>query len=102
MLRALIWLMRVVVFVLLLGLAIKNSGLVTLQFFFSKEWELPLVLLLLLCFATGALIGATVSVTTLYTQRREIAQLKTRLDARDAPADKLPSPPLDTPDIAPV
>ncbi|MEY3200822.1 MAG: hypothetical protein RIR70_372 [Pseudomonadota bacterium] len=84
MLRTLSWLVRLVVFLLLLGLAIKNSGLVTLHFFFSNAWEIPLVMLVLVSFGVGVLTGGTASLATLYRQRREIDRLKR--EAASAPA----------------
>lgn len=80
MLRVIAWVLRITVFLLLLGLAIKNSGMVTLHFFFSTAWDLPLIFLVLLCFGVGALLGATVALSTLYRQRREIEALRRRLD----------------------
>ena len=59
MLKTFAWCVRVLVFLLLLGLAIKNSGPVTLHFFFNSGWELPVVMVLLAAFGLGALCGAT-------------------------------------------
>lgn len=88
MLRIVAWVLRIAVFLLLLGLAIKNSGMVTLHFFFSGGWELPLVFLVLLSFGVGALCGATVALSTLYGQRREIERLRRRLDTE--PSQRAP------------
>lgn len=82
MLRTVAWLFRIVVFLLLLGLAIKNSGSVTLHFFFSEGWEFPLVLVMLVCFGVGAVLGATLSMVSLYRQRREIEALRRQIPAK--------------------
>lgn len=74
--RILIWLLRVALFLLLLGLAIKNDGVVTVRFFFDGQWRVPLVVVMLLMFVGGALLGATATVTTLFSQHREIRRLK--------------------------
>lgn len=74
--RLLIWLLRAIVFVLLFGLAIRNSGPVELRLYFDAAWQAPLSLVILACFATGAAIGATAAFATLVRQRREIVQLK--------------------------
>jgi len=80
--RMLIWLLRTVVFVGLFGLAIKNSGPVDLRLYFDTVWRAPLSLVVLGCFAAGALIGATAAFATLVRQRREIGQLRDKLGAR--------------------
>jgi uncharacterized integral membrane protein len=76
---------RILVFLFLLGLAIKNSGMVTLHFFFSSGWELPLVMVVLVSFGVGALTGATASLATLYRQRREIERLQREAESRASP-----------------
>lgn len=74
--RSLIWIFRAAAFVLLLGFAIKNSGIVTLSFFFGLSWALPLVFVLLLFFVLGAVVGLTGTFATILSQRRELARLK--------------------------
>lgn len=74
--RILVWLLRVVVFVALFGLAIKNSGPVDLRLYFNAIWQVPLSLVILGCFAGGALIGATLALTTMIRQRLEIGRLQ--------------------------
>lgn len=77
--RLLIWLLRAIVFVLLFGLAIKNSGPVELRVYFDAAWQAPLSLVMLGCFAVGAAIGVTAAFATLVRQRREIGQLRVQL-----------------------
>ena len=57
--RLLVWALRGAVFILLFGLALKNSDLVDLYFFFGQHWEIPVSLLVLLTFTLGALLGLT-------------------------------------------
>ncbi|MBP6096203.1 MAG: DUF1049 domain-containing protein [Methyloversatilis sp.] len=52
------WLLRIVVFLLLLGLAARNSDFVTVRWFFGNEWRIELSALLLLLFCLGAMLGA--------------------------------------------
>ncbi len=74
--RALVWIFRLFLFVLLFGFAIKNDGVVTLHFYFGTRWQMPLVLVILLFVVVGVLIGVTATVATLYRQHREIGQLR--------------------------
>ncbi|MDP2810419.1 MAG: LapA family protein [Rhodocyclaceae bacterium] len=62
--KALVWLLRGVVFVILFGLAIKNSAPVELRFYLDHSWQAPLSLVLLGVFAAGAVVGLTIAMTT--------------------------------------
>lgn len=89
--RAIIWIIRLLLFVLLLGFAIKNDHLATLNFFFGGQWQLPLVFIILASFAAGALMGITATFASLMRQRREISRLRRQLererDSAAMPAD---------------
>lgn len=52
------WLLRIVVFLLLLGLAARNSDPVTVRWFFGHEWRIELSVVLLALFVLGVLLGA--------------------------------------------
>ena len=77
--RALIWLLRAAIFFMLFGLAIKNSGPVELRFFLNQAWQAPLSLVLLLTFAAGVVIGLAAALGAWTRQRRELAELRTRI-----------------------
>jgi uncharacterized integral membrane protein len=74
--RIVIWLLRIVVFLLLFGLAIKNSGNVELRYFFNGSVTWPLALVLLVTFVAGTAVGISATLVTLLRQRREIGRLK--------------------------
>jgi len=74
--RYLSWLLRLLVFMALLGFALKNDQPVTLHYFFGREWQSSLVIVLLLFFAMGAAIGVLAMLVNVLQQRREIARLK--------------------------
>jgi len=77
--RALVWFVRLVLFILLFGFAVKNDHVVVLHFFLDKEWSFPLVFIILVAFAVGALMGVTATITSLLRQRREISRLRKQL-----------------------
>ena len=70
------WLLRAVLFIALLGLAVKNDQPVTLRYFFGYEWQSSLVIVLLIFFAAGAAVGVLAMFANVLQQRREIARLK--------------------------
>jgi len=59
LLKLLVWLLRVVVFVGLFGLAIKNSGPMELRFFLDQAWTAPVSVVILAVFAIGVAVGLT-------------------------------------------
>jgi putative membrane protein len=54
-----VWLLRIVVFVGLFGLAIKNSGPMELRFFLDQAWTAPVSVVILAVFAVGVAVGLT-------------------------------------------
>ncbi len=85
--RYLNWIIRVVLFIALLGFAIKNDQPVALRYFFGYEWQSYLVVVLLIFFSVGAVVGVLAMFPKLMQQRRAIAALKRQLRAGDKPAD---------------
>jgi len=77
--RFLNWLLRIAVFIALLGFALKNDQPVVLRYFFGYEWQTSLVLALLIFFAAGIGIGILAVLGNIFRQRREIAALKREL-----------------------
>lgn len=59
LLAPLIWLLRIVIFVVLFGLAVKNSGPMELRFYFDHVWQAPVSVVVLASFAVGILVGLT-------------------------------------------
>ena len=70
------WLLRAVLFIVLLGFAVKNDQQITLRYFFGYEWQSSLVIVLLMFFAVGATVGVLAMLPNVLQQRREIARLK--------------------------
>lgn len=91
--RILIWVLRILLFFLLFGFAVKNDQLVDLHFFFGSQWSLPLVFVILAAFAAGAVLGVTATFASLLGKRREISRLRRDLARaerdRDAAAGKV-------------
>ncbi len=80
--RYVAWGVRLLLFGLLFGFALKNTDAVNLRFYFDYVWSAPLVLVLLFFFAGGVVIGVIASMVKVYRQRREILLLKRELRAK--------------------
>jgi putative membrane protein len=74
--RYLVWPIRAVLFLLLLGFAVKNDQPVVLKYFFGYEWQTSLVVILLCFFTAGVLVGVLAMLGKMFGQRRELAALR--------------------------
>ena len=77
--RYLSWLLKFILFLLLLGFAVKNTETAILHYYLGYEWQAPLVLILLVFFCAGAAVGIVASLSYLFRQRREMLLLKREL-----------------------
>jgi lipopolysaccharide assembly protein A len=94
--RYLGWIVRLMLFLVLLGFALKNTAPVEVRFFLARSWQAPLSLVLFLFFAAGAAMGVAAALSIAYRQRRELEALRRArppIPARPGDADR---------DIAPV
>ena len=74
--RYLVWPIRAVLFLLLLGFAVKNDQPIVLKYFLGYEWQTSLVVVLLCFFTAGVLVGVIAMLGNLFRQRRELAELR--------------------------
>ena len=80
--RALAWTLRIILFLALFLFALKNTDMVSLRLYFDQVWQAPLILVLLVFFVAGAVIGVLATLATVFRQRREIARLQRELRSR--------------------
>jgi uncharacterized integral membrane protein len=76
-------------FVLLFGMATKNTDPATVRFYLGARWDAPMALILLAAFAAGAAAGVSAWMLYFYRKRREILQLRKELRSRPAIPDDL-------------
>ena len=81
---ALTWAIRLIIFSVLVVFAVQNTAPINLHFLPGEFWQAPLVIVLLVFFAGGAVLGALSLVGVIYRQRREISRLKREI-AKPAP-----------------
>ena len=85
--RYITWIFRAVLFITLLGFAYKNNQSVTLSFFFGYEWQSTLVIVLLVFFAAGAVMGILAMLPYVLKKSREMAALKRDIRSRNKQAE---------------
>jgi len=86
------WIIRLLLFVVVLTFAVKNTELVTVRYYLGAQWEAPLIFVLLIAFCAGALVGMMTGLGQLFRQRRQIGGLKRELRSRQ-PQAAHPVPP---------
>ncbi|MHB1214639.1 MAG: lipopolysaccharide assembly protein LapA domain-containing protein [Thiobacillus sp.] len=64
---------KLLVFLLVLGFALKNSHTVTFYSYLDYVWQAPLIVMLGLAFVLGALIGVLALLPNLFRLRRQLA-----------------------------
>ncbi len=65
---------KAVLFLLVLGFALKNSHTTTFYSYLGYVWQVPLIVMLGLAFLLGALTGVLALLPTLFRLRRELAR----------------------------
>ena len=83
--RVVFLLVKIAVFLLLLGFAAKNTDNVAVRYFLGLEWQAPLVFVLLVFFGVGIAIGVFAGLAIIVRQRRELLKLKRELHGRAHP-----------------
>jgi len=86
--RYLTWLLRLLLFLLLLGFALKNSDPVTLRFYLGAQSQASLALVVLVFFSAGIAAGVVACSSYIYRQRREILLLRKELRAKPGPPEE--------------
>ncbi|MFZ6688370.1 LapA family protein [Undibacterium sp. SXout11W] len=72
-------LLTLILFVLFFGFALKNDSEVTLHYFFGYEQKAPLVIMLLVFFVSGAVLGILAMVPMVFRHRRDLHRHKKTL-----------------------
>lgn len=75
--RYLVWILRLVVFVVVLMFALKNTGPVDVNFFAGHvATGVPLIIVMLVVFILGVVFGFLVVMPAIVRKRREAARLR--------------------------
>lgn len=93
--KFIVWLIRILVFIVLLVLALANTQEATLNFVGGYAWHAPLILIGLAFFAVGLIAGLFAALPSTFRHRFEIGRLKRELKSvRSAPPPADDTPPL--------
>jgi len=79
--RYLVWVLRILVFILVLLFALKNTGPVDVGLYAEHAIRgVPLIVVMLVMFVLGALFGLLAATPALMRRRREMRRLRRELD----------------------
>lgn len=93
--KLIIWIIRLVVFLLLLVLALANTSEATLNLFFGRTWTAPLIMIGLAFFIAGMLMGVLATLPSLVRHRLDLRRARRALEqARRGAAEQAAQPPI--------
>ena len=70
------WIVGIIVFLLLLLLSLQNADLVTVRFYHWFSWQAPLIFLLRVAFAGGAVAGLLAGLVRATRLKRQVMRLR--------------------------
>ena len=97
--RIFVWLFRAFLFFSLFAFSLNNQQTVSVNWFFGQAWTAPMVIVVLVAFAAGLVIGVMAMAPSWWRQRRLAQRGGTVTSAAAAPAAPAApsSPPPGTP-----
>jgi len=91
----LMWIIKALLFLLILSFALVNTDPVTVRYYLGYQWQAPLVLVLLVAVCMGALVGLLVGLFHTLRLRRQVAALKRELRVAQQSTEVPLIPPTD-------
>ena len=79
--RIMLWACRIFIFLFLLVFALKNTDTISVRFLLDMTWQAPLIIVILVFFAGGALLGVLSLLGTVFRLRRELASLRRQMNS---------------------
>jgi len=95
--QTLVWIVRLVIVVILVWFALKNTDVVTVHGLPYQQWQAPLVFVLLVAFVVGVVLGLLAWIPTVVRQRREIGRLRKSQAQPPAVAPEVPAAGIEPP-----
>ncbi len=90
--RILVWVLRLLVFVLVLLFALQNTARVDVGFFNDYQFQqIPLIVVMLVAFVIGLLAGLLLTALSLMRKHRELARLRRQLEQAEKRLSSAPS-----------
>lgn len=78
--KTIAWILRILLFVILLIFAVKNDHLVVLKSFFGQQWQVQLIVVILIAFSVGVGFGVIFPLAGMLRYRQKISRLSKRVE----------------------
>jgi lipopolysaccharide assembly protein A len=72
------WILKAAIFFTLFAFALNNQHVVSAHFFFGNVWHTPLIVLVLIAFTGGLIVGVLAMVPRWWRQRSKVHKLKAK------------------------
>ncbi len=82
--KTLSWAIKIVLFLIALTFALKNTAWVTVRYYLGLQWQAPLIFVMLAAFFLGTLAGVMASFPYIARLRREVSSLRKKTVAVQA------------------
>lgn len=92
LMKYLLWLLKAVIFFTLFAFALNNQRDVVVHLFFGAQWQAPLVLVVLLAFSAGVIVGVVGMVPRWWKHRKAAQHAAARTSAAEAAAQPATDP----------
>ncbi|ARP54203.1 lipopolysaccharide assembly protein LapA domain-containing protein [Alcaligenes faecalis] len=100
--RYLVWVLRLLVFVIVLLFALKNTEPVQVSFFAEHIiQDVPLIVVMLAAFILGLVLGLLLMVGAVMRRRREVNRLRREMDRLQDRLEQVQQSPVNTAAVAP-
>ena len=91
--KYLMWLLKAVIFFTLFAFALNNQRDVVVHLFFGTQWQAPLVLVVLLAFSAGVIVGIVGMVPRWWKHRKAAQRAETPAPSTTPDAASSPTTP---------
>ncbi len=83
--KIIFWIIKLLLFLIALTFAVKNTDVVTVRYYLGMQWQAPLIFVILVVFCLGAVAGVFASLGHVMRLRRDCSRLRKEITAARAP-----------------
>ena len=100
--KILFTLIKLLLLLIALTFAVKNTDLVTVRYYLGLQWQAPLIFVILVVFCVGAVAGVFASLAHMVRLRRDISRLRKEITLAKATEKSIDTLSAAPPPMAPM
>lgn len=74
--KSIFWIVKLLLFLIALTFAVKNTDMVTVRYYLGVQWQAPLIFVILAVFCLGAVAGVFASLGHIVRLRRDLSRMR--------------------------